>query len=113
VGLLGAAGLVVLYFFDPARAGFYPVCLFHRTTGLLCPGCGGLRSVHQLLHGHLGAAFRLNPLPVLAVPFGALVGVGWLAARARGRPVSFKVRPVWIWVGLLALLFFTIVRNLG
>ena len=31
------AGLV-LFCFDPSRYHFYPVCFFHKTTGLLCAG---------------------------------------------------------------------------
>ena len=35
--------VVVLYFFDPATAGFYPPCLFKTVLGMGCPGCGSLR----------------------------------------------------------------------
>ena len=55
----GAAGLV-LFCFDPRQYHFYPVCFFHQTTGLLCPGCGALRAGHQLLHGHLVSALCEN-----------------------------------------------------
>jgi len=112
VGAIAAAGLAVLYFFDPAQAGFYPLCLFHQTTGLLCPGCGGLRSVHQLLHGHVAASFRLNPLPVVALPFAAVFGLRWLIARARHQPASMNIRPAWLWAGLVALVIFSIARNI-
>src|SRR5215475_918213 len=57
-----------LYFFNPAQHGFYPVCTFYRTTGLLCPGCGTLRAMHQLLHGNLEAAVRLNAFTVSLLP---------------------------------------------
>src|SRR6266550_1487519 len=72
------ACVAVLYFFNPAEHGFYPSCLFYKTTGLLCPGCGTLRAVHQLLHGHIAAAFRLNALFVLSIP---VLG-WWLVSRA-------------------------------
>jgi len=73
LGVLGAGA--VLYWFDPASHGFYPRCLFHEWTGLHCPGCGSLRALHQLSHGHLGAAFGSNPLLILALPF-----LGWIMA---------------------------------
>ena len=57
-----AAG--VLFCFDPNRYPFYPLCFFHRATGLLCPGCGSLRALHQLLHGNLATAFHFNALLV-------------------------------------------------
>ncbi len=111
-GTLLIIGAVVLYWFDPAHSGFYPVCALHQTTGLLCPGCGGLRALHQLLHGHFVAAFRLNALLVLSLP--VLVGfvVWYCVQRFRNKPVTLKVRPAWIWVGFGMLIAFGIGRNL-
>src|SRR6266478_6212704 len=71
VSALLIASAAVLYFFNPAQFGFYPICFFYKTTGLLCPGCGTLRALHQLLHGHFEAAFRFNPLMVSSVPIVA------------------------------------------
>ena len=53
--VLGAAALgamAVIFFFDPVKNNFYPVCQFHRLTGLNCPGCGATRALFALLHGH-------------------------------------------------------------
>jgi len=114
--LLGIASAGVaaawLYRFDPAAGGPYPACYFHRITGLLCPGCGGLRATHQLLHGHWGAAYHFNPLFVASLPVAALaiVRLGWL--RWRGRGVSLEPKPSWIWCGGAIVLVFGILRNL-
>ena len=63
LAVAGTTGLLaLLFFFDPARSWFYPRCLFHTVTGLYCPGCGSLRALHALVHGHLWLAFRYNPL---------------------------------------------------
>ncbi len=105
-------GAAVLYFFDPAQSGFYPVCLLHRTTGLLCPGCGGLRAVHQILHGDLAAAFQLNALFVLCLPALAFWGAWLVWQRIRGKSVALRIRPVWVWVGVGVLLAFAVARNL-
>lgn len=53
--------LAALYFFDPARNGFFVPCLFFVVTGRKCPGCGAQRSIHQLLHGNFKDAFLLCP----------------------------------------------------
>ncbi len=65
--LLAAA--VYLFMFEPGRTGLFPVCLFRLVTGYTCPGCGSTRAMHQLLHGHVVAAFMLNPFLLLAIPF--------------------------------------------
>ena len=54
---------------DPSEQGFAPPCIFFTLTGLHCPGCGTLRSLHQLFNGNVAAAFWLNPLIFLSVPF--------------------------------------------
>jgi len=78
-GLLGFTGtLVLLFCYPPDQYSFYPRCLFHSLTGLQCPGCGGLRATHYLLHGDVASAFRLNQLFVLLLPFMLLFSVGRL-----------------------------------
>jgi hypothetical protein len=111
--LLALAVGAVLFFFDPARHGFYPTCVFHRVTGLSCPGCGGLRALHQLAHGHVATAFRLNALFVLLLPVLGWVGVRWVWRRTSGRPTRpGAVRPTWLWLLLAAMGVFGILRNL-
>jgi len=64
-----ALGGLYLFIFEPGKSGFFPACPFRTLTGFTCPGCGATRGLHQLVHGHLVAAFMLNPLMVLAIPF--------------------------------------------
>jgi hypothetical protein len=113
-GLLAATtGLVVLYFFDPATAGFYPVCPLHQLTGLQCPGCGGLRALHQLTHGHLAAAWRLNPLVIVLLAAGLGLGVReWARLGARRQWPGLAARPVYGWAAAAGLVLFGVLRNL-
>ena len=108
--LMGGA---VLYFFNPSQAGFYPRCFFKMITGWDCPGCGGLRATHQLLHGHLREAFALNPLFIVALPllgyFVARPIVGFFTGRAWPQP--FK-SVVWLWLGAAVVIAFSVLRNL-
>jgi hypothetical protein len=118
-GWLGVgAGLLLmmvglLYFFPPGSVWFYPQCIFHKITGLNCPGCGGLRATHQLLHGHLKAAFALNPLVFILAPGLVWFGLAQLWRAGTGRELAhpFKHR-AWIWGLLIAVVTFGIVRNL-
>ena len=63
------AGAVYLFVFEPGKSGFFPACPFRLLTGFTCPGCGTTRALHEILHGHFAAAFMLNPLLLLAIPF--------------------------------------------
>jgi hypothetical protein len=111
-GLLAGVAGIVLFCFDPRQYHFYPVCFFHQTTGLLCPGCGALRGLHQLLHGHLAAAFRFNPMLVVSLPFLLWFGVRYGLQNAENQPASLGLRPVWLWLMLGAVLVVSVLRNL-
>ena len=101
----------VLFLLDPAHVHVYPFCLFHRMTGLDCPGCGSLRAIHQLLHGHLAAAIRLNALLILSLPVFAWLGVRCVQSQTLGKPMP-KFRPLWVWLYVAAWIVFGVVRNL-
>jgi len=106
------AGGDALYLVDPARHEVYP-CVLYATTGLKCPGCGGLRATHQLLHGHLAAAWTLNPLAVLLVPFYCLLACHVGLGLVRGHGLGFaSPRPAVVWLGLGGITLFGILRNL-
>lgn len=46
----------------------FPPCLFHRLTGLSCPGCGMQRFVHALANGHPLEAITYNAfLPLVII----------------------------------------------
>ena len=108
-----AAGLAMLRVFDPATSGIFPPCPVHYLTGWYCPGCGSLRAIHQLLHGSLRAAWALNPLTVVLLPFltYGLVSFALFEIRGRGLPQPL-VRAVWIRALCAAIILFGIVRNL-
>jgi hypothetical protein len=113
VALFGAIIAVgaVIFFFNPATAAFYPKCLFHKLTGLYCPGCGSTRALYCLLHGELREALRNNALLVLALP---LIG-GVLLARALRRqpPIAARQSSLgWLWMVLAAIVAFGVVRNI-
>ncbi|MBF0567620.1 MAG: DUF2752 domain-containing protein [Nitrospirae bacterium] len=115
LSILIVAALIVaaatLYMYDPSLNGFYPKCLFYQLTGLYCPGCGSTRALHQLLHGNYTAAFRLNPLTVLALPFLA-IGIA-LEIRVFPRPPWLSHQYVrYTWIVPVVIVLFWILRNI-
>jgi len=103
----------VLRVFDPASCGIFPPCPFHYLTGLYCPGCGSLRAIHQLLHGNLEAAWAMNPLTVLLLPFVGCALAADAMVRIRGRRLTGWILPgFWIQVLCGIIVVFGVVRNL-
>lgn len=115
IGFAGAiaavAAAVVLFSFDPSHTPIYPVCHFHRWTGLNCPGCGSLRAMHQLLHGHVREALHLNALLVVSLPLFAWVGFRLYRQTVTGVP-EVAVKPLWLWIYFGVWLAFGILRDL-
>jgi hypothetical protein len=107
-----AGGAAYLFFFEPGRTGFFPLCPFRALTGLTCPGCGTTRALHQLLHGHVVAAFELNPLLLLALPVVGFLLILYTMRAVEGRPMPQVVLPGKYAWALYALVFgFWVFRN--
>ncbi|MFC7306425.1 DUF2752 domain-containing protein [Streptomyces monticola] len=97
---------------DPNEPGHYPVCPLLRFTGILCPGCGGLRSAHAFIHGEFTTALGANALAVIGFVLFAAGWIVWAVAAARGRVRRVDLGSVHMWVIGALLLVFTVVRNL-
>ncbi|MEU4797314.1 DUF2752 domain-containing protein [Streptomyces sp. NPDC023327] len=97
---------------DPNEPGHYPVCPLLRLTGLYCPGCGGLRSAHAVVHGDLATALGANALAVVAFALFACGWAVWVVNAVRGRPPRIALGPAHLWALGAVVTLFTLVRNL-
>lgn len=120
VGVMTAAATVVLAVRSPHTAGSYGVCPFLAATGLWCPGCGGLRAVHELTGLDVASAWAMNPLVVVGVPLVVVAWALWLGrsldrapARAGGRGgrAGRRARTWPAWALLAVAVVFTVARN--
>jgi hypothetical protein len=108
-----AAAVVMLRVFDPATSGVFPPCPVRYLTGWYCPGCGSLRAIHQLLHGNVHAAWAMNPLAILFLPFISygLVSHALTVIRGQGLPEPF-FSAGWIRALGVVIVLYGIARNL-
>lgn len=74
--VVSALAAMLLFFRSQPRDGILPECIFYTLTGWQCPGCGGVRALHDLAHGQFLPAVQDNLLVVIAL----LTVVGWLLA---------------------------------
>jgi hypothetical protein len=109
----------ILYFYYACYSGENQVwsmqCSFHALTGFQCPGCGGQRALHYLLHGNILKALRYNALFVLGLP--AILYMYWLIVETYGLKKSrnlngFFYSPLFAGIVLIALFLFFILRNI-
>lgn len=106
-GVLGLGALAYVGLGNPHQPGsLFPPCPFKLLTGWNCPGCGGLRMTHDLLHGDVSAAVVDNVYLLIGLPLLAV----WSFWRARrGRPV---LSPVLLVMLIATATAWTVVRNL-
>jgi hypothetical protein len=113
LGVVVLGGGAMIFFFNPATHTFYPVCWFHQSTGLNCPGCGATRALYALLHGEWRTALRDNALFVAGMIALAMRGSWFAANRLRGRRNGEFFPAQWLWPLLALALVFTVLRNLS
>jgi len=107
------AGAAILRRFPPAENSFYPRCLFYATFHLQCPGCGATRALASLLRGQFLEAMHWNAAFVLLLPFMAIFLGSTYYRALRPQPFVWPAVPAsWLTIGLTAVIFFTIARDL-
>lgn len=114
---LGAAAMIgggaAVWYFDPARANFFPACPLYTTTGFACPGCGMTRGFHALFHGDVVTALDFNALIPIALLFFGYIFFSLISVTVRGRGLllgNWNLVLLWGTFGLLVV--FGILRNL-
>ncbi|WP_394993457.1 DUF2752 domain-containing protein [Emticicia sp.] len=104
------------FYYNPAdergsKTPFFYRCLFYKTTGLYCPGCGGQRAFHELLHGNFIKAFNYNLLIYLVLP---LVGIKFYEEIGEKKLMpSFLFSRRFIIILVIFVAIFTVCRNVS
>lgn len=112
VASAGAAAVLLLHFRDPHVPGSYGLCPSYALFGVYCPGCGGMRAVHNLTDGNIIDSLHSNllALPVLVL-FALWVG-DWAVRAWRGEgPRLPGIGTATMWVLLGSIAAYTVLRN--
>lgn len=107
-----ACAVAVLLRFPPGQYNFYPQCPIYAMFHVECPGCGTMRALAALLHGHVAEAFRLNALTMSILP--VVVGYAAVWYRRYLRREEFRwphVPATGIYAALAVAVSFAVVRN--
>ncbi|SHJ31609.1 DUF2752 domain-containing protein [Parasporobacterium paucivorans] len=88
-------------------------CLFHKITGLYCPGCGISRMSLALLQGDFREAFLNNPGVLCVLPVLILVCANGSVRYVRtGRMEQNKAEKYMLTAVLVVLIVFGMLRNI-
>jgi len=110
---VAAIALLLLYIGNPANESWLLKCPLYQFTGWQCPLCGSQRAIHEMLHGHIGEAWRYNPALWLSMPYMATWVAGALIpGLERCRIVRWVRQDRVLAVVAVLLLLWGVVRNL-
>lgn len=99
--------LGILYTFLLLKYNIGIPCVFHKVTGLYCPGCGGNRAVISLLKLDFYHAFRYNMIITILIPVLCIYYfLKYILKKDLKLPNSF-----W-YILLVIIIIFVILRNI-
>lgn len=108
----GAAAVLLLHVRDPHIEGSYGLCPVYALFGVYCPGCGGMRAVHNLTEGHIVDSLHSNLLALPVLTLYALWVGDWAIRGWRGDgPRLPGISSLTMWVLLGSIAVYTVVRN--
>lgn len=104
------------YFYNESASGWSIQCTFYQVTGLQCPGCGGQRALHYLLHGNFATALRYNALFVIFIPFFIYLYIILIKVYGLNQQIyidNFLFSGKFGWSVLIVAVSFFILRNIS
>lgn len=89
-------------------------CIVREQLGILCPSCGGTRCIEALAKGSIYEAFLYHPIFFLTGVYLIIINIIFIMNIFSKKPIATCLYPkTKFWIGfIIALIIFTIVRNL-
>ena len=90
-------------------------CMFHKATGLYCPGCGGTRAVLALLEGQILQSFFYHPIVVCSAALYLWFMLSHTVEHLSGRrlKIGLPYRNAYLYAALAVIVINTAVKNIA
>jgi len=114
LAIVGFFGVLYYFYQNNPSSGkqVFAVCMTKQLSGYDCPGCGGQRAFHHLLHGHFLQAAKLNAAIYFFAPLLAYIFFSAVLKPFGIKLPDIDASPKTLVIILILLGVFTIVRNL-
>jgi hypothetical protein len=105
---------VIRYFYvnNPAKNDTpFAICMTKRIANIDCPGCGGQRAFHQLLHGNFIEAGQLNIFIYFFAPLLAYIFFSFALKPFNINFPDIDISSKGLLITLIVFIVFTLLRN--
>lgn len=107
-------GIRYFYLNNPSNGTSpYVICMSKRLTNIDCPGCGGQRAFHQLLHGNFLEAAKLNMFIYFFAPLLTYIFLIFALKPFNINLPDIDISTKGLIVILFIIIIFTILRNIA
>lgn len=105
---------ISILYFSINYINLIPKCWIYKTTGILCPACGGTRCVINFLQGNFKVAFFYHMVFFIAIVYLLILNVVYIINLNKNRKKALWIYPkYWYWIiFVIALIIYTIIRNM-
>lgn len=112
---LTIVSIIVIYYYIFKKFGIAIPCLFHKITGLHCPGCGLTRMLIALWKGNIKEAFMYNQLLFILLPFFLIDVIYsiYLYITAKEDQIRKRIPKYVPTILMIVLLIWGVIRNLS
>ena len=107
VGIIALGGIYIIFI---KASGFAIPCMFHKITGLLCPGCGTTHLFLAMASLHIREAFFYNPAVFILLCLWILVS-GLCMFRKTAVIMNARVLYTLLYLSIAFLSLFGVIRN--
>lgn len=89
-------------------------CVFHRMTGLYCPGCGGTRAVVALFRGKILTSLFYHPIVVYTAVFAGWFMISQTVERLSSGKlrIGMRYRDIYLWIALMLVVLNCFIKNI-
>ena len=91
-----------------------PECWIYKTTGLLCPACGGTRCIINIFKGNMIEAFLVHPIFFISIIYLITINIIYIINIGKKEKILTYIYPKYWYSIIFAIILtiYTIARNI-
>ena len=112
LAIIACIGAIIVKKYNPEEHSFFIPCIFYKSTGIKCAGCGMTRAIHNLLNGRIKEAIWYNLMLLPSAVIFSYSTYRYLRYIIKDEPIVNKPLDIILKIFLVVIIIFMIARNM-